>query len=188
MTDYADIKRRLRAAAGARSTTRIDAELFMLAHGAIEALEKERDEMRASALSVTRALALVEMALESEAGAQAVRKQTGGNAPESVQGILDGVCVLRDRVAELEKEVDRVRAAWKKAHRDGYAFVELYRDTKARVAELEKHARYLEHRLTAYERADPNITEEWGRYLAKHGLDENSLPPQIPDDEEAGVQ
>lgn len=47
------------------------------------------------ALYVHRALALVSMAVRSAEGAAAVRKQTGGNAPELVQGILDDVEALR---------------------------------------------------------------------------------------------
>ena len=47
-------------------------------------------------LWIARALALVEQSLRSVEGRDAVRKQTGGNAPELVQGILDRIGELWD--------------------------------------------------------------------------------------------
>lgn len=67
--------------------------------------EMEREALEREA-ALHRALALVERALESEAQAEAVREQTGGTAPELVQGMLDQVFRLR---AELGAWT---RAAW----------------------------------------------------------------------------
>ncbi len=66
MTDYTDIVRRLRAAADARSTTRIDVELFLCAADTIEALEKERDEARAVARRATDEWAVLARVAELE--------------------------------------------------------------------------------------------------------------------------
>lgn len=62
--------------------------------------------MSAEHLSTARNLALVEMALRDQAGAEAVRKQTGGSAPEQVQGILDGIEELR---AQHRAQLRRLR-------------------------------------------------------------------------------
>lgn len=43
---------------------------------------------------VYRALALVDRSLESEEGMRAVQRQTGGTAPEIVQGLLDKIVAL----------------------------------------------------------------------------------------------
>lgn len=49
---------------------------------------------------VYRALALVDMALESRKGLVAVGRQTGGTAPELVQGLLDKIAQLWAKVPE----------------------------------------------------------------------------------------
>lgn len=59
---------------------------------------------------VSRALGLVEVALASEIGSEAVRHQTGGTAPELVQGILDGIFALR-REVDSAREAGRAEAA-----------------------------------------------------------------------------
>lgn len=73
--------------------------------------ELERDTL--PTLFVSKALVLVETSLQGSIPAQTVREQTGGNAPELVQGILDSIGVLHDRAAELEHEKDiaEIRAA-----------------------------------------------------------------------------
>ena len=49
-------------------------------------------------LWIARALSLVDSSLRSVEGRDAVRRQTGGNAPELVQGLLDQIGALWDRV------------------------------------------------------------------------------------------
>ena len=68
---------------------------------------------------VHRALALVERALRSKADCDAVNLQTGGSAPELVQGILDGITnlyarpgdteALREVVAEMDDLIPRTK-------------------------------------------------------------------------------
>lgn len=72
-------------------------------------MNDQEEPERLSAHHVHRALALVEQCLRGEEGAAAVRKQTGGNAPELVQGIIDSIHALYldhdatdARIAELE--------------------------------------------------------------------------------------
>lgn len=67
------------------------------------ALRARVADLEAEKLRDARALALVDIALDGPEGVEQVRKMTGGNAPELVQGILDRVTVLTDRVAELEE-------------------------------------------------------------------------------------
>lgn len=77
-----------RAAALLRSGSRPDAQAARDAH-------------------VHRALALVERSLRSEADMRAVQRETGGNGPELVQGILDGIARLyapRDAQAEAQPD------------------------------------------------------------------------------------
>lgn len=61
-------------------------------------------------LRVHRALALVETTLRGAKEAQAIRRQTCGNAPELVQGILDAVGQWIDRAERAERERDELRA------------------------------------------------------------------------------
>lgn len=62
-------------------------------------------ELEAEKLRDARALALVDIALRGPDGVKQVRKMTGGNAPELVQGLLDGVTVLTARATGLDERV-----------------------------------------------------------------------------------
>lgn len=109
---YSEAGRRLREHA---VTTLADTDAIMLSAAAIcdelarlAALLDERLPAKEEAYApmyVHRALALVEIAIRSEEGAAAVRRMTGGNAPELVQGILDGIEGLR-AAARAAKEAD----------------------------------------------------------------------------------
>lgn len=82
----------------------------LVAVQAVENLEAETAalrarvaELEAEALATTKALALVDMTVQSIEGRDAVRRQTGGNAPELVQGLLDNIGAMWDRIINLEK-------------------------------------------------------------------------------------
>ncbi len=131
MTDYSDIKRRLRDRA-------LLSNLSKDAADAIEALEKERDEAQTRAHDAEGNLASLADALNIGARENGMRQVVQYLDLNEMRGAVNSMAIAlgnaRARVAELEKERDEAR-------RSDAESLELYRRSRerleARVAELD---------------------------------------------------
>ena len=108
--DLTDLVARLRASANDKALAIGNAwNLLHEAADAVEKLSAEVEQLKGEALARTKALALVELSLESPEGTRSVQIETGGTAPESVQCILDGIVGLRAEVERLKQELAEAR-------------------------------------------------------------------------------